>query len=203
MTKKQVIMGILILGIIIGLVVVFINKQEKQENKLMEKIETVDISEVFEIEDIENNNYKKEQTEKNQIASKYTIGTTTYELKANVKLMDITGKMIYVRESYNKLNIYQTEYKLDKYENINSQVEEIMREFEQECKQYLIIEDIENMENEKLYGEASQKEEIPLGESIYYDNRLYSKTYKKEEKTYDINFYRNNEKIICELVYVM
>lgn len=68
-----------------------------------------------------------------------------------------------------------------------------------ELSQVMEIEDIEK--SETLYGESSQTVKIPLSESIYRDNRLYSKTYEKEGKTYDINFYKNGEKINCELVY--
>ena len=201
--KKQLIIGIIIVVLVIGLILSLKNKKEKekQETKQIEKTSTATISEVFEIEDIEQNTYVTEKTTANQIASKYAIGKTTYELKADVQLNEKNGKMIYVRESYANLNIYQTEYKLKKYENVNVQIDEIVRDFEQLCIQYLNLDETKELKSETLYGESNQTEEKPLGESIYFDNRLYSKTYKKEEKTYDINFYKNGEKIICELVY--
>ena len=50
-----------------------------------------------------------------------------------------TGRVIYVKEDYQKLNIYQEEHSLNKYENKNIKIEEIMREFEQKCQRYLNI----------------------------------------------------------------
>ena len=200
--KKILILLIIIAIVVIGLIVMFINKsRSKKEETTIEKTETLDISAVLEIEDIEKSKYEKTKNKNTEIASKYLVNDNIYELNANVEFMDTVGRMVYVRENYEKINVYQTEYKLDKYENINSQVEEIIMRFEEMCKSYLNIGEDDKIVSETLYGEASQKEEIPLGESIYNDNRLYSKTYEKEEKTYDINFYRNGEKIICEFVY--
>lgn len=200
--KQKIIILVIIAIIIVGLIVILINKN-KSENKSEKTstIETLDISQVFEIENIEKSKYEITKSKNKEIATKYIVNEEIYELKANIEFMDMLGKMIYVREDYEKVNIYQTEYKLDKYENTNSQVEQIIEEFEGMCKSYLNVEEQEKAQSESLYGEASQKEKIPLGESIYYDNRLYSKTYEMEEKTYDINFYRSGEKIICEFVY--
>ena len=58
-------------------------------------------------------------------------------------------------------------------------------------------------EAEQLYGESSAEFELPIEESIYNEGRLYSKTYKSEENTYDINFYRQDNQIICEFVKVL
>ena len=200
--KQKIIILVIIAIIIVGLIVILINKN-KSENKSEKTstIETLDISQVFEIENIEKSKYEITKSKNKEIATKYIVNEEIYELEANIEFMDMLGKMIYVREDYEKVNIYQTEYKLDKYENTNSQVEQIIEEFEGMCKSYLNVEEQEKAQSESLYGEASQKEKIPLGESIYYDNRLYSKTYEMEEKTYDINFYRSGEKIICEFVY--
>lgn len=201
--KKILILLIILAVIIIGLILIFTNKNQskKEEATTIEKTETVDISAVLEIEDIEKSKYKTTKNKNTEIASKYLVNENIYELNANVEFLDTVGRMLYVREDYEKINVYQTEYKIDKYESINSQVEEIIMKFEEMCKNYLNISEDDKKATEILYGEASQKEEIPLGESIYNDNRLYSKTYEKEEKTYDINFYRNGEKVICEFVY--
>ena len=200
--KLKIILLAIIAIVIISLIVIFINRnQSKNEGTLpREKTVTLDISEVLEIENIEKSKYEKKNNANIEIASRYLVSGNTYELKANIKFMDKVGKVVYVRGDNEKINVYQTEYKLDKYESINSQVEKIINEFEEMCKSYLIGLE-EDPKEERLYGEASQKGEIPLGESIYYDNRLYSKTYEKESKTYDINFYRSGEKIICEFVY--
>lgn len=201
--KKILIALIVIAIIIITSIIIFITKNQsrKEETIAIEKTETVDISSVLETENIEKTKYKTTKNKNAEIASKYLVTDNIYELNANVEFMDKVGRMLYIREDYEKINVYQTEYKIDKHESVNSQVEEIIRDFEEMCKNYLNVSEDDKKSIEILYGEPSQKEEIPLGESIYNDNRLYSKTYEKEEKTYDINFYKNGEKIICEFVY--
>ena len=124
-----------------------------------------------------------------------------YKLKATVKMQETTGKMIYLR-GVDNINVYQTEYDINKYGDKNTQVSGIMQTFEENCKMYMGIEE-EYKETEQLYGEDNAEFELPVEESIYNEGRLYSKTYKSEESTYDINFYRKDDKIICEFVKVL
>ena len=70
------------------------------------------------------------------------------------------------------------------------------------CESYIGLLD-EYEQTEELYGESTVDYERPLEESIYYDGRLYSKTYKNEEEQYDINYYKSGESIVCELVRVL
>ena len=202
MNKKRIIIisAIVIIGVIFGISICIIKKsnQEKYGNSQV-KTETLDISQVFELKDIQKSKYEIEKINDIKISSKYLIGTETYELKANVDFQDDIGQMYYVRESYSNLNIYQTEYKIDEYENISSQVEGIIENFEIKCKNYLGIDEQEKGK-EELSGESKSKAAIPLGESIYYENKEYRKTYNAEDKQYDINFWKRDNVIICELV---
>ena len=202
MNKKRIITisAIVIIGVIFGISICIIKKsnQEKYGNSQV-KTETLDISQVFELEDIQKSKYKIEKIKDIKISSKYLTGTETYELKANVDFQDDIGQMYYVRESYSNLNIYQTEYKIDEYENISSQVEGIIENFEIKCKNYLGIDEQEKGK-EELSGESKSKAAIPLGESIYYENKEYRKTYNAEDKQYDINFWKRDNVIMCELV---
>ena len=138
--KLKIILLAIIAIVIISLIVIFINRnQSKNEGTLpREKTVTLDISEVLEIENIEKSKYEKKNNANIEIASRYLVSGNTYELKANIKFMDKVGKVVYVRGDNEKINVYQTEYKLDKYESINSQVEKIINEFEEMCKSYLI-----------------------------------------------------------------
>ena len=77
-----------------------------------------------------------------------------------------------------------------------------MEEFEMICEGYIGLLD-EYEETEQLYGESTVDYERPIEESIYIEERLYSKTYKNEEKEYNINFYKTGENIACELVKVL
>lgn len=199
--KKIIIIGIIIEIIIVAVItVVLLNKQKNNNSISKTEITVLDISQVFEIDDIEKSKYEIEKVKDIQMSSKYIVGSNTYRLNANVEFIEDTGKMIYVRENYNKLNIYQEEQKIDEYDNVNSQVEGIIENFENKCKSYLGINE-EEKGREALSGESRSKGAIPIGESIYYENREYSKSYELNEKTYEMNFYKKGTKIICELVY--
>ena len=197
--KKKIIAGAIIIGIILIIAIIFLNRtnSKKQNEGETETTEEVELSEVLEIEDIEKIKYEKEKT-KDEIATKYITGNNMYKLKATVKMQETTGKMIYLR-GVDNINVYQTEYDINKYGDKNTQVSGIIQTFEEICKNYMGIGE-EYKETEQLYGESNAEFELPVEESIYNEGRLYSKTYKSEENTYDINFYKKDDKIICEFV---
>ena len=199
--KKIIIMGITII-VVTFMTLLLLNRQENDNSVAKTETIVLDISQVFEIDDIEKSKYEIEKVKDIQISSKYIVGSNTYKLNANVEFMENIGKMFYVRESYNKLNIYQEEQKIDEYDNVNSQVEGIIENFESKCKSYLGI-DAEEKGIEELSGKSTTKGAIPIGESIYYENREYSKSYDLDGKSYAINFYKNGTEIVCELVYEM
>ena len=198
--KKIIIIATIIVIILVALIaVLLLNRQENNDSISKTETTVLDISQVFEIDDIEKSKYEIEKTKDIQIASKYIVGSNIYRLNADVEFMADTGKMFYVRERYNKLNIYQEEQKIDEYDNVNSQVEEIIENFESKCKSYLGID--EEKGKEEISGESTTKGAITIGESIYYENMEYSKSYDLDEKTYEINFYKKGTGIVCELVY--
>ena len=203
--KKIIIVGAIIIAIILILIIILIlfNRNKNTE----EQLQTIKLTtELLDVENIESLEYELEETEE-EISSKYiTTGKEKYEIKANIKAGESTeemeGKMIYVRGNYDNLNIYKTEYKLNKYEDKITQVSNILQQFEMMCEEYIGPID-EYEETEQLYGESNAKFELPLEESIYNEERLYSKTYKNEEKEYNINYYKTGENITCELVRVL
>lgn len=200
--KKKIIIGTSIAGILLLIVILIIaisNNKKTEENTGL--LENVDLSELINIENVESLSFNTEKTEE-EISSKYTANRK-YEVKAKVQASDITGKMIYVRNSYEKLNIFKAEYELSKYGDKAREISDIIQEFEMICEGYMEITEDEYEESEQLYGESSVDFELPVEESIYTEGRLYSKTYKSEENEYDINFYKNGEKIICEFVNVL
>lgn len=199
--KKKNIIGASIAGIVLLLVILIVvisNNKKTEENT--ETLENVDLSELINVENIESLPYETEET-KEEISSKYITGRNKYEVKANIQAGEIEGKLIYARGTQN-LNIYKTEYTLNKYEDKTTKVRNIMQEFEMLCEGYMEVTDEEYKETEQLYGESSADFELPIEESIYNEGRLYSKTYKNEDSEYDINFYRQDNKIICEFVKV-
>ena len=203
--KKRIITGTIIIAIILILIIALIlfNTNKNKDDEQLQNIELT--TELLDIENLENLDYETEVTSE-QISSKYSTGKEKYELKVNVITGEGTekteGKMIYVRGNYDNLNIYKTEYKLNKYKDKNMQVSNILQEFETICESYIGLLD-EYEQTEELYGESTVDYERPIEESIYYDGRLYSKTYKNEEKQYDINYYKSGESIVCELVRVL
>ena len=199
--KKKIIIGASIAVILLLLVIIIIaisNNNKETENA--ETLQTIELSEVINIEDIEKLSYETEKTDE-EISSKYIIGRNKFEVKANVQLGETEGKLIYARGTQN-LNIYKTEYTLSKYGDKNTQVSGTIQTFEEVCKTYMEIDET-YQETEQLYGENTESFARPIEESIYNEGRLYSKTYKSEENTYDINFYRQNSQIVCEFVKVL
>ena len=197
--KKKIIIGASIAGIVLLLVILIVvisNNKKIEENT--EILENADLSELINTEIIESLPYETEETEE-EISSKYITGRNKYEVKANIQAGETEGKLIYTRNTQN-LNIYKTEYTLNKYEDKTTKVRNIMQEFEMLCEGYMEVTDEEYKETEQLYGESRANFELPIEESIYTEGRLYSKTYKNEESEYDINFYRQDNKIICEFV---
>ena len=197
MNKKIIIIGVSILVVVIIILSIIVVRGKKETTP---QYQIFDIYQVFELKDIDKSEYEIERSKEEEFATKYIARTNVYRLNGNVDFMDKTGKMIYIRESYCKVNIFQTEYDIDKYENISMQVEGIIENFESKCKSYLGI-DEEEKGKEVLSGESTTKGGIPIGESIYYENREYSKSYELEEKTYEMNFYKKGTEIVCELVY--
>lgn len=205
MNKKQ--KTILIIGILVFIaiiVTIIIVKKSKKVATKTELVKAIDISQAIDIENIDT--LEKDKIKDVQVASKYITGKETYKLKARVNFDDISGDMIYVRENDEKLNIFQATYKINKYENINMQIQQDMNEFERMCTQYIGV-DMDIEKEGTLYGESTSKGMIPVEESIYDEERLYSKTYtvKKEdsEETYDINFYKKDNNLIAEFVRIL
>lgn len=208
MDKKKIILisTLIIVGVIIIFLAINLNSKNKEDKANLTKNATVELLQVFEIDDIEKSKHEIVENDEIEVASKYLTSSNIFELNANVKFDEDKGRMIYIREDYEKVNIYQEEHELNKYEDKNIKIQEIMTEFEQKCQMYLNAND-ETDVREQLYGESTAKGKIPVVESIYDENRLYSKTYTIEDeidktnKEYDINFYRSDEKIICEFAY--
>ena len=192
---------IVVIFIVIFLILFIQNKNKKQEQLQIVQLTT----QLLDTENIKELGYGVEKTEE-EISSKYTSTKDKYEIKAKIIEGEGTkrteGKMIYVRSNYSNLNIYKTEYKLNKYKDNAMQIREIIEEFEIKSEKYMNF--LEKYEKtDYLYGESTLDYERPIEESIYVEGRLYSKTLKNEEKEYNINYYKSGNSIICELVRVL
>ena len=221
MKNKKIIMIILIIILIIVIILGIVINKKSSSKKISSNNNTkvLDLSTVFETENI--SELDTEQTKDAIVSKKYSVGSNTYKLNAKVKFNDMDGEMIFLRETYNTANIFQTKYRIDTIDSITTQVGRYMQEFEQECTSYMGINPEEKAYSETLYGEDTEEAPIPLEESIFNENRLYSLTYKVDEnrgikedeikqdeldsrenisdsRKYDINFYRNGDYLVCE-----
>ena len=221
MKNKKIIIitsiALVIILIIIGIVV--FNKKEVNTTteKKDEKVIT-DINYLIKIKDINDSQYKIENTTNVKIASKYNVSGNIYKVKDSVQLKEKNGEMIYVRDNSNNMNILQLRYHINESESVSIQLMEIMREFTMECESYMHSYGQEP-ESKTLYEKTEEDDEIPLEESIFLRNKLYSETYlvkdplpenvkglntenSKAEK-YDLNFYRDGQDLVCEFVKII
>ena len=201
--KILILLGIIIIIAIIVIVVLGNNKKENENNSVKPTIS--EFSSVFELENINSSKYKTEKVKKIKVAEKYTTNKNVYKLDANVEFGERDGEIIYIRESGTKANVFQTKYRIDELGSISSQVENYIEIFKNEAISYIgILEDGKGL-SESISGTDINKLKLPLGESIYNEKRVYSITYKDTEnegRNYDINFYRNENYLICEFVKV-
>ena len=216
--KKLIISVIAVIAILVIIFAIIINKRvDAAMKKNYETLPEVELSsEIFETEDINTlKDFKIEKTSAVSLSSKYVVGSNSYITKADVKLENRTGKLIFLRDGYNKVNIYQTKYGIDELDSISSQVSRYMDEFKMNCTM-LIGAGSDEPSNSVLVNKDDSDRNIPLEESIFNHNRLYSLTYNIKEdslledssidssntRKYEINFYRNGSYLMCEFVKV-
>ena len=209
--KRIIVMGICIIILIIGLLFMVLNngKQENAEEKSKPSLHLY-THQVIDIEDIDKSLYasSKSKIENFKIASKYIVGkeASTFDADVDMYLDNNMAKVIYIRDDNTKLNIVQLKYELKHDGEIDetTQVEEMIRKFEMECKSNMDLMDLEQKPNEVNIN----NDKMPYSESIYKNKDLYSARYvvKEEEstKTYDINYYMNGkDTLVCEFVRVL
>lgn len=214
--KKIIISTISIILVLIILFTIIINKRaDTVMRKKHKTLPEVELSEIFEADDINKlEGIEIEKTSNLSVSSKSMVGSNSYIVKADVKLKNRTGKLIFLRDGYNKSNIYQTKYGINELDSISTQVSRYMEEFKQNCIM-LMGAVTDEPYSEVLYNESEEDKNIPLEESIFNNNKVYGLTYKLSENSlsgdtttdlpsdtnkYEINFYRNGEYLMCEFV---
>jgi len=216
--KKVIISVIAVIALLVIIFAIIINKRvDAAMKKNYETLPEVELSsEIFETEDINTlSGIKVEKSSGVSLSSKYIVGSNSYVAKADVKLENRTGKLIFLRDS-NKVNIYQTKYGIDELDSVSSQVSRYMEEFKMNCTMLMGV-GLDEPTSEVLYNKDDSDKNIPLEESVFNHNRLYSLTYNIKEdslledntvdssnnRKYEINFYRNGSYLMCELVKVL
>ena len=101
--KILIISGIIILIVIILAIII---KNNIQNSSTIAKQTISDFSNVFELENIDNSKYKIEKAKNVKVAEKYITNKNAYKLDVNVEFGERTGEIIYLRESYAKVNIF-------------------------------------------------------------------------------------------------
>ena len=218
--KKVIIKTAIILAILFVIVCVAIIL-------IMNRVKTYELKEVFEIEDIEHSKVPIEKIKNKKIAPIYESLIVNQDnkeiimLKAKVKLDSTEGNMFYVRnKSYKStLNVFQVEYEVENSRDVSN----VMGKFIDKSKSFLGFSEEIKTQNRLINGKNS-KEKHDVGDDIFSngaicvvtfgmpeENKNNSKTSEKDSKDdtvvplkvdekYNVNFYMNNGKLICELI---
>lgn len=226
--KKIIIVGVCVLVLILLLVLIFTHKGSKnnnQETELSESARTLYTHQVIDIENLETSLYTDlmKTTKDFKIASKYNVGkeATTIDAKVDMYLDGKIARAFYIRDNDTKLNIVQLKYQIehDGETPEEMQVEELMRDFEMECKSNMGLMDLEKEPTEV----SISNENTPYSESVYKNKEVYSARYVVQDehfteeeikemdidmneytKTYDINYYMDgDDTLVCEFVRIL
>lgn len=172
---------------------------------------------IFNTYDVDTIDIKVKKSSVN-LADKYKLDNKNVEESVNeFSFGDIVGKAIYVRSKDLDLNVFRSVYEIkDDEDSIPlQQVREYMDKFSEEFYSITGVNLNSEPVEEKLYGESKYKFKMPIEESIYAENRLYSVTYKvandlytegekieqvDKEIIYDLNYYMDGDNLVCELV---
>lgn len=201
--KIYITIAIIIAVLLIFIIILKINSKNRNNTAVLPSI---DFSEVFELEDIKNTKYDIKKANNEKIAIKYNA-VETYILNANVELNGRKGKMIYVRDINNKMNIYQTKYRIDDLDYANG-INKYIANFLENASTIIGIDQLQ-IEDGIIFGEENKPQY--LEESIYTDKKLYTfhheeqngSTDNQDKKKYDINFYMNENYLMCEIVVLL
>ena len=166
------------------------DKNSVSDNKIYDLFEVFDLINIEEISKLKC---------KDKVSKKYDFGSNSFVVNGDIRLGEELGKVYFIRDN-KKYNLYVQKYRIDKYDSIGMQVEGIIEKFEEEVKSYLGIFE-EKPKYEIIEGNSETKYQVPLGEKIYNQDKLYCKTYEVQGKEYEMNFYKENEELVCELVY--
>ena len=201
--KIYITIAIIIAVLLMFIIILKINSKNRNNTAVLPSI---DFSEVFELEDIKNKKYYIKKANNEKIAIKYNA-VETYILNANVELNGRKGKMIYVRDINNKMNIYQTKYRIDDLDYANG-INKYIANFLENASTIIGIDQLQ-IEDGIIFGEENKPQY--LEESIYTDKKLYTfhheeqngSTDNQDKKKYDINFYMNENYLMCEIVVLL
>ena len=162
------------------------------------------------MEDIINvENYKKVKVRRSKktISSKYELKKyRIYETKDDIELNNLIGKILFVRSKKFNANVFQVRTKIETNKDKQEiptlmQIDHNIEHLRIGMLLYLGLDTNTKPIKETLTGNSKYNFEVPLRENIYTEKREYSGTYLTlNQEEYDINFYMDDEYLVCELV---
>lgn len=207
--NKKLYIVLATIAIIFLLLIIILKVKDKEKKNTEPILPTIDLMEVFDLENIENTKYEIKKSNNENISAKYTA-KEKYVINADVEFNERKGKMIYVRDTNSKMNIYKTKYRIDELDYTNT-INKYMNEFLNSASSFIGGE-ILRVEDGMVYGENASTEYIE--ERIFKDRKLYTIHYEEDngsnsdialsdKKKYDINFYMEDKYLMCELVKIL
>ena len=144
---------------------------------------------------------RKVKTDDYSFLDIYGIEGTIYKYKDEIYLNGFKGYIYYIRNNKH-INIYQVRIDTTKNEKdspVLRQIELSMEGFESGV--------VNNFNNKMTLSEEfinnnniSYKFDIPIEEKIYLDNVVYTRIFESEDGIFSINYYMDDEYLICELI---
>ncbi len=132
----------------------------------------------------------------------YVDNIKVYEARDSYKLGNLNGKLLLLKGKKFRANIFQSFYvTTNGIEGIPIlvQIDQYMNSFINNSLDSLGIDsDYEYVY--ELTGESKYSFPISLEESIYKERRTYTRNYVIDNKNYDMNFYMDDDTLVCELV---
>lgn len=221
--KKMLIIGGAVIGIIILIVILtllFRGHESKltTEDSFDKVVEIGDL--LYDLDDKVNNKEVRLHDSNEKIYPAYNVSSGIKEADVGVKIGNSFAKVLVVRNNSMKADIYKGIYEIKEYEEGVEgslpplvQIGEYMENFRREAR-FGMGHDGE-LVSENLTGESKYNFPLPVEESIYTENRMYTSTYEAEnlfdmidhendtennKVRYDLNFYMQDKYFVCEFV---
>ena len=131
---------------------------------------------------------------------RFDVNGTIYKYNDSVIVNGYKGYIYYVRGN-NNLNIYQV--RIDTIQNdpnvpIIAQIKESMDKLEKG-----MVDSFNNklvLSNEEFDRESEYKFDTSVEEKIYNEKMIYTKFFEDSNERYNINYYMENDYLVCEMV---
>ena len=164
----------------------------------------INLDEVMNITNIKESNlvFKKCSKNKTSISPKYSV-ENMYTTNNKFKLNNKTGEFYFIKGFNFTANLFKTSYKLNKNKDILKQIDNYIDELTKMCIKYEKID--EKDEITTIFSFDNYDKPVSDGDisNVIYNEKI---TYRRKyvikndngEKEFLLNFYINDEKLICE-----